>query len=250
MGSIRRRAPTVSRIASLPASAGGLRGAWVVTARSRRNPMEDDVTKRSTKPAATKVEQPSKQPTPAPAKSQPKQPSAAKPTQATKQKPVRKAAKAGASSPSKQDRVVAMLRTEGRHDRRGRHEGDRLAEAFGARLLCRRGAQEARPQPRVGEERTTSASTASSRASAPRPPRRAASGRRDARRRRSQDRSRGRSASIHADRRASRALAREVQVRSAQGVRTRSAAPEHRLSESRRTPMAGSIPPPSGCSSS
>src|SRR5688572_18595847 len=72
--------------------------------------MEDNVTKRPTKPAATKVEQPAKQaPTPAPAKSQPSQPSAAKPTPATKQKPVRKTAKAGATSQSKQDRVVAML---------------------------------------------------------------------------------------------------------------------------------------------
>ena len=43
-------------------------------------------------------------------------------------------------------------------------------------------------------------------------PRRSASGRRDAVRGRSQDRSRGRSASIHADRGASRALAREVSI--------------------------------------
>ena len=67
------------------------------------------MTKRPTKPTATKVERPS-----APTKSQPSQPSAAKSKPATKQKPDRKAAKVGASSPPKLGRVVAMLeRKEG-----------------------------------------------------------------------------------------------------------------------------------------
>ena len=40
-----------------------------------------------------------------------------------------------------------------RCDRRGHHEGDRLATALGARLLRRGGAQEARPDAGVGEDR-------------------------------------------------------------------------------------------------
>ncbi len=44
---------------------------------------------------------------------------------------------------SKQAGVIALLQPPARHDDRGHHEGHRLAAALGARLLRRRGAQEA-----------------------------------------------------------------------------------------------------------
>jgi hypothetical protein len=54
----------------------------------------------------------------------------------------KKGATGSARSNSKQAAVIAML-SQRRNDP-GNHEGDRLAAALGARVLCRRRAQEAR----------------------------------------------------------------------------------------------------------
>ena len=54
---------------------------------------------------------------------------------------------------SKQANVIAMLRRPQGDDDRGHHESDRVATAFRARLLRRRGAQEAGTDAGVGEGR-------------------------------------------------------------------------------------------------
>jgi hypothetical protein len=50
---------------------------------------------------------------------------------------------------SQSDRDVAST---GRHDHRCDHEGDRMAAAFGPRILCRRGKQEAEAKFQLGED--------------------------------------------------------------------------------------------------
>ena len=137
--------------------------------------------------------------------------------------------KSPASSSSKQSAVLKMLiRTEGHHDRRD-HEGDRLAATFGARLLCGRSQEEARPQSRLREGRRSNASIGS-----PNQARRGDGHGTDSARSTHRSSRRGRvgSAGDDADCPVARQIPGSVSDRTAESVRSGPASTQHRASDS------------------